>query len=290
MIKKIFLLITLISSILILKNYELVKINIIEACNLFLKNIFPSIFPMLIISTLLLNLNFIKILNIFFKKINQKIFNISNNQSYILFMSMLSGFPSNAKISKELYEKEMVSKTEIQKIILFTHFANPIFILNMTKHHKILVLIAHYLGNIIIALLTKKIYIEENNKSINSYNNKNNKELSNIFFESITTAINTSLYILGTIVTFYIISSLFNHPLLNIILELSQGINKINLLHMSIKFKTILIGSLLSFGGICIHFQVYGILSNIKIKYYPYLICRIIHATITGLIIFIFYK
>lgn len=288
MIKKIILVITLVSSVLILKNHALINANIINACNIFFKNVFPSIFPMFIISTLLLNLNFVNVLNFIFQKINKKLFNISDSQSYIFFMSILSGFPSSAKISKDMYENNMISKIEIQRIILFTHFANPIFIMNMTNHHTLLVILAHYLGNIIIALLTKNIYTN-NETIIKKKDKKTNLEFTTIFFDSITKALNTSLYILGTIVTFYIISSLINIPFFNIILELSQGINYINLLHISFKLKTILTGALLSFGGICIHFQVYGILNEIKIKYFPYLLSRIMHATITGLIIYIFY-
>ena len=288
MIKNIsfFILILIIFSLF--KNYEIVNISIIKTCSIFLKNIFPSIFPIFLISSLLLNLNFYKIITKILGKLGNKIFNISKNQTYIFFISLFSGFPSSAKISKEMFDKNLITKKEIQKILLFTHFANPIFILNIVPYHKYLVLITHFFSNTIIALLTRNIYLE--NKKIINNNISKGKNISEVFFECINTSLNTSLFILGTIITFNILSSIINIPIFNIILELSNGINYITTLSLNIKYKTILIGSLISFGGLCIHLQVYGILSNIKVKYTPYLVSRIIQGIITGILIFIFYK
>ena len=41
---------------------------------------------------------------------------------------MISGFPSGAKISKELYVKKKISKEMVSEILLFSHFPNPLFI------------------------------------------------------------------------------------------------------------------------------------------------------------------
>lgn len=287
MIKKIIIVITLFILPLIFKNYNIVNNSIIKSCNLFLNNIFPSLFPMFVISSILMNLDFAEYLNIFFKNINQKLFKISSNESYILFISIISGCPSNAKIAKEMYNKNLINKISIQKILLFSHFSNPLFIIGMVKHKTMLVLISHYISNFIIGIITRNMYIT--NKIIKNKKNNYNKSFINILFESISNSINTLLFILGTIVTFYIITSLINIPFLNIVLELSQGINYLSLIDINLKLKTILIGSLLSFGGICIHFQVYGILSDLKIKYIPYFLSRVFQSTITALIIFIFY-
>jgi hypothetical protein len=287
--KNIILLLLTFIFISLFKNYEIINSNIIKICTIFIKNIFPSVFPILLISSLILNLNIYKPIIKPLVKINKKIFNITESQTFIFFMSLFSGFPSSAKTSKEMYDKKLISRKEIQKIILFTHFANPIFILNIVQYHKYLVLTTHFISNIIIALILKNFY-KNNTKVIKKQDKIINKNISVILFESITNSINTCMFILGTLITFNILSSIINIPIFNIILELSNGINYINILELSIKFKTILIGSLISFGGLCIHLQVYGILNDINIKYYPYLLTRILQAIITAILIFIFYK
>lgn len=271
----------------ILLDYKIVSVCIQQACNIFLKNIFPSLFPMFLISSLLIDLDFVKYINIIFKRINSKLFRINGNTSYILFMSMISGCPSNAKIAKDMYDKKIIEKTDVQKIILFSHFSNPIFILNSIPHRGLLVLTAHYISNFIIGFLFRNKYVSENNYEYTASKEKYNfsQSLSN----AINTSISTLLFILGTIVTFYIISTILNMPIFNAILELSCGMNYLGNISIPLKLKTMLFGALLSFGGICIHFQVYGILSDIKIKYLPYLFSRLFHSFLTVVIIYFFY-
>lgn len=288
MIKNIALFIVLLITFLIFKNYPIVTSSIIEACELFLTKIFPSLFPMFIISSILINLNLIKYINFIFKKINTKLFKLNENTSYILFMSMISGFPSNAKIAKEMYDASLIDKNDVQKIILFSHFSNPLFIMSMIKHKTFLVLLAHYLSNFIIGVIVRNKYTSK--QKITKTKNKNkNFNISQMLSTSINQTMTTLLFILGTVVCFYILSSIIDLPIFNVILELSQGLNYLNILDMNIKLKTILYGCLLSFGGVCIHFQVYGILSDLKIKYLPYLLSRIFHALLTGFFILIFY-
>lgn len=288
MIKNIALFIVLLITFLIFKNYPIVTSNIIKACELFLTKIFPSLFPMFIISSILINLNLIKYINFIFKKINTKLFKINENTSYILFMSMISGFPSNAKIAREMYDSNLIEKNDIQKVILFSHFSNPLFIMSMIKYKTFLVLLSHYLSNFIIGIIFRNKYTSKN--KINKTRKQNNSfNISQMLATAINQTMTTLLFILGTVVCFYILSSIIDLPLFNVILELSQGLNYLNTLDIDTKSKTILYGLLLSFGGICIHFQVYGILSDLEIKYLPYLLSRILHAILTGFFILIFY-
>lgn len=287
MIKNIILIIIIFMTMNILLDYKVISICIQDACTLFFRNIFPSLFPMFLISSLLIDLDFIKYINIIFKKINSRIFKINSNTSYILFMSMISGCPSNAKISKDMYDKNLISKLDIQKIILFSHFTNPIFILNTISHRAPLVLMSHYVSNFIIGFIFRNKYVSNEMTTHNLEKNKYNfsQSLSN----SINKAISTLLFILGTIVTFYIISTILNIPIFNAILELSYGLNYLEHLNISLKIKTILLGALLSFGGVCIHFQIYGILNELKIKYLPYLFSRLLQCVLTATIIYILY-
>lgn len=277
--------IVIIFTIILFIKHSIVSNNIIIACNLFLYKIFPSLFPIFIISSLLINLNFINIINILFSKVNCKLFKISNNLSYILFMSMISGFPSSAKIAHDMYKNNYITKDEVQKIILYTHFANPLFIINMIPNDYKIILFSHYISNFIIAIIVRNKYSKNTfNKKINS-----SKNLVDVLTESIHSSINTLLFIFSTIVLFYIISTILNNDITNIFLELSQGINFLNTYDISYKYKLMLLGALLSFGGVCIHFQVYGILSDIKIKYTPYLLSRLFQSLLTVIIIYLLY-
>ena len=61
-------------------------------------------------------------------------------------------------------------------------------------------------------------------------------------------------------------------------LEITQGIKYVSLLSISKYLKGLIITGFLSFGGLCIHIQVLGIIKEIQIKYSRYLLSRILHV------------
>ena len=76
-------------------------------------------------------------------------------------------------------------------------------------------------------------------------------------------------------------------PYFSGILEMTQGINQVSLLNCSNHIKVFWITVFLSFGGLSIHSQILSLICDTKIKYFPYLVARILHAMIAGSIILI---
>ena len=76
-------------------------------------------------------------------------------------MSMLSGFPSGAKYIKTLLDKGSIDLDEANYLIVFTHFANPLFVLTVTKGIfknttlSYIILICMYLSNLILGLIVR---------------------------------------------------------------------------------------------------------------------------------------
>ena len=298
--KKFIMFILIIISILVLINSNIVINSIIYSTKIFNNKIFPSLFPFFILSELLINYGFIEFSSILFKPL-MNLFKINSNCSFIFVMSMISGFPSSAKYTKDLYDKKYINSLEATKVLTFTHFSNPLFILGfisliLNKKIGLYILIIHYLTNIIIGLIFRKIIktdINTNNKINNNY-----QSFSNVLSNSIINGFKTLFLILGTMIVFLTITNLINkyiglNPLLkgifNGMLEMTGGINTISNLNISLKIKSTLIGMILSFGGISVHMQIKSIISNTNIKYYPYLVARILHSALTGLIIFNLY-
>ena len=212
----------------------------------------------------------------------KKLFHLSENTSYVFVMSMLSGFPGSAIYAKELYEKKLITKKEVEHLILFCHFPNPIFAITMIPNKPFLVLIVNYSLNIFIGFLYR-------NKQVNNYIIKNiDKTKENffiIFTNTIKNAMNNSLFILGVIVFFFMLSSILNNPISNIFLEISQGLNYLKNLNMITQLKSAIAGAILAFGGLSVHLQTYGILSELNFDYLKYLKTRLLSALLSFLII-----
>ena len=319
MIKKIksILIITILIyiSIMILTDSKTIMNTVLFSINLWINNIFPSLFPFFILSEFLINYGFVELLAELTKSIMTKLFKVNPNCSFVLIMSLLSGFPASAKYTRELYQNGILDKKEASKILTFTHFSNPLFILGTVsiflnnKNAALLILIIHYISNIIIGLLFRNFYPYKNKnnrisfkKAIDDMNNKridHSLNFGTLISKSVMNTINTLLLILGTVTTFLIISTIITNAfdineylngILKGILEMTQGIQSISYLNIPIQNKSTIIAMILSFGGISVHMQIKSILSDTDIEYHPFLVARLLHASISGILIYSLYN
>jgi len=275
--------------------------TIYDSTTLWYFNIVPSILPIYIIIDLLLNYKGIDYLSYIFGNFMEKVFKLKRETSFIFLLSLISGFPSNSKYIKTLLDDKVINTNEANKLLLFTHFSNPLFIIesignNFLQSRKIgiIILIVHYLTNFIIGFFGRNYYVNlENTK-----NNIKKQEVS--FISCLTNSIYNTVKILfllyGIITFFMIITSIIkvNIPINNILnnilcglLEMTQGIKFVSNLNIPINIKASIITFFISFGGFSIHMQVLSILNSYKIKYRDYLLARIIHAFLSSSIVYL---
>ena len=278
--------------------------TIYKSASIWFYNIVPTILPIYIISDLLINYNAINYLSKIFGNLMIKLFKIKKSSSFIFLLSIISGFPSNSKFIKVLLDNNTIDTNEANKLLMFTHFSNPLFIIESigfsflnNKNIGILILIIHYITNIIIGLFTRNYYVS----TYNNQNLNNKKRIS--FIECLTNSIYSTIKILfllfGIITIFMLITTIIkeNFSLNNIInsiicgiLEMTQGIYYVSNLNIPIDLKASLITFFISFGGISIHLQVFSILNDYKLKYSTYLIARIIHGFFASSIVYLILK
>lgn len=290
--------------ILIFLNKNLVSSTIISSFYIWFNTLVPSMFPMFILSDILINYNFIEFIP---KKITlflSKLFNISNNAVLTLFISLISGFPSNALAIRNAYDLKLISLTEANHLLLFTHFANPLFILQTVgsfylknNTYGIIILISHFLSAISIGILVRKKNIPTNNNYIPSKNNC--QSFPSILSKSIKKSISTLLMVSGTVTSFLIISTIICHAFsldsylssfISSLLEMTMGLSKISLLDIDNLYKVVLSTAVISFGGLSIHLQVISILDDISYKnYFKGRIYQFFISGIISWILFIFF-
>lgn len=256
--------------ILIFKNYELVLKSTIDGVAIWLYKVFPYLFIMIIMQDILINLN----LTAYFKR----------TSTYIFIMSILSGSPSSAYIISKLVNNNDISEDYGNVCLIFTFFANPLFlytILNLIFNNNpttIKLLIIIYLSNLLLYLFYKK---ELPNNKLKGKSKNINLALS------IKTSINTNLMVLGSIVFYLVISNIiintFNisYPFSIFVkgfLEMTQGLN--SLIDCNIKLKEIITVGFITFGGLSIHTQVKCILDEYNLSYKYFLKGRILQMII----------
>lgn len=286
--------------------------SVLFAINIWIYNVFPSLFPFFILSDLLVSYGLIELLSELFKNI-MMLFGLSGKCAFPLFGSLISGFPSGAKYTKQLLDGDLISLEDANHLIMFTHYSNPLFVVGTVgsvllnnKSLGVFILISHFLGGIAIGILfRRKDKFKKEKASIRKalssmhkkrVNNKNSfiTTLSN----SIYNTIDILILLLGIIIVFLVFSNLLTKLSINDnlllflkgILEMTQGIKFVSISQISLVLKTILITFFLSFGGLSVHLQVSSIINGSKIKYKNFLIARIFHAFLSSILVYILFN
>ena len=307
--KKIYSIFVILSIIILILNIffktKVLNDSVIFSCNLFIKNIMPSLFPMFVISGILVNIGLPKFLGSIFNKSFNKIFKTKGEVSFIFFMSMITGFPSSAKYINDLIDKNLINEKDANSALSFTFFSNPLFILNTVgvlfyKNIKIgiYILICHIISNIITGIIFRNYNknndikpISKKEAIINFYSDINNSNFLNIVLNSIRNSIEVLINIFGVITFFIILINIFITPdnivkILSIgLIEITTGLKYLSSYNISLNLKIILSGFIISFGGFSVHMQIMSILKEKKIKYLPFLISRIISSFITSILL-----
>lgn len=306
---KIFNLIIIISFIIllfsILINKQLVFETIHYSLNIWVNTLIPSMFPFFVISDILINYNITEYIPKFITNTFSKLFNISSTSTTIFFLSLISGFPSSARNIKNYYQKGLISLSEANHILLFTHFSNPIFILSTiaifflnNELYGYIILISHYLGNFLIGIFLRN---KSTITNIKNYTESPSicQNFSKTLITSIKSSIDTLLLILGTLTSFLIVSSFiveflnfspYPSTILKGILEMTMGLKDLSLLNIPDIYKVVISTMFISFGGLSVHLQIISQITDTDINYQNFLITRIYHALISGLICFLIFK
>lgn len=192
--------------------------------------ILPSLLPFFIATELLQYTNINYFFKKFFHNFMKPLFNVPGEGAYAFIMGIISGYPIGAKIVSNLYESNICTKQEANRLIAFTNNSSPLFIIGTvgillykSSFIGILLFVTHLLSSIIVGILlnffsrkNKTITINSIlNSKINTYTNKklnteNFKDIGNILSKSIKNAISLVFVIGGFVVIFSIILSILN--------------------------------------------------------------------------------
>ena len=286
----------------LINNNKLVLESVSFSISIWKNNLFPTLFPFLVISSILIDLNVINTFGNIISRPISKLFKISKESVIVFISSLFSGFPIGAKLTTNLLKKEVIDNKEASKLLMFTSFSNPLFILGFIyslipiKKIVYIILISHTLGGILVGIIFRNSVEPHNNPKENK--NEVYSSFGTIFSKNIIDSLNTMFLLLGIVTIFSLIVSFFEitfnmnsltKSIISGILEMTQGIKNISSLNISLVFKTILITQIISFNGISIHMQVLSIISEEKIKYKPYLLARIIHVILASMLVLILY-
>ncbi len=277
----------IILELLILFNSNIIIKSVNSSSLMFIKKIFPSLFPTMVIGNILIKSNVYLIIPKKIKAFLFKKFNFSNSTMELFIISLITGSPSSAMYINNYLNSGLINKKEAEALLCSTHFINPLFIVagvGVGVFNNVKIGFVLFIMLFISTLI--KIYLNKNNfkNSKKKIINIKNTNLITSITSSIKESINALLLIFGIVVIFNILVSLVSHILdlselascvINGLLEMTGGIIKLSNLNVNIYIKIFLAYYFLNFGGLCIQMQSMSMIDNKKIRYLKYLIFRL---------------
>ena len=129
----------------------------------------PSHFPFFISIELLSHTNIVKTLGKYLNPIMRPLFNVPGEGAFAFLMGLISGYPVGAKVVVKLFEQNIVTKDEAERLLAFTNNSGPLFIIGTvgialfgSTNIGILLFITH-----IFACVTGGIFLRFSSRHVN---------------------------------------------------------------------------------------------------------------------------
>ena len=232
------------------------KTGAISGINLCENIIIPSLLPILIISNTLIRLK----KNVFFS----------------VFFGLISGYPSGIVLTDSLYKEGVINISEAKRLISYNFSGGCAFIISAVgtviyKSTKagIILFSSCVLSNVIIAVFQKPAFIFKKREIPNRIS------LNDALCSSVESSVKSLAVMSAYIILFSALLGIVKIPIFIIpIFEITNGI-------CGTKLPLPICAFFLSFGGLCVHFQLLSFLNNMKIKYYEFFFCRLLSACLS---------
>lgn len=264
-----------------------------KGLSIWYKSMVPSLFPMMIITDSMIKLNITASFAALLHPITKKIFHLSKNGTYALFMGFLCGFPMGAKVICELYCQNKLSKKEANALLPICNNIGPVFMLTyglksfITKDMH-LVLILFYMLPLLYAffMLRKENFPENASYPAKKYS------FSLALDEAIAEGASGMLSLGGYLMFFNILlliptKLLSCNPgvtsIISCILEITNGLSYPSVLPPYIYL------ALLQFGGLCCIFQTLKYISNTDLSFKNYMLHKFNLTLLTLIFFFAYY-
>lgn len=258
------------------------KLGAKDGINLCENVIIPALLPVLIITSIIVNTNSRRLFDKVFGRITVGLFRLPACTTSAIIFGLIAGYPAGAMLTNQLLASHMIDENHARRIMRFNFCGGVAFIITAvgtitmkSTFYGIVVYGINVVACIIIGIISGLFYPKIKG---DCQQNSATLPFSQALVSAVEQTVKSLLIMSGYIILFSAINIMIALPEeLTPLLEITNGICKTKK-HFSLS----MVAGFLSFGGICIHLQLMGVLSNIKMKYFEFLLWR----AISGLICF----
>ena len=269
----------------------------------------PSLFPFMFLASFAVQSGLSAKLNSPLNKITKSLFNLPGCTAATIFISFIGGYPTGARGIATLYERKEINEQQAAQMLCFTIGGGPAFIISVvggtflgnTKTGLIL-FAAHVISSIFIGIAVGWYTKLKQVPISNNVNKNSTADISKALVQSCTDTTYAIINTCAFVILFSSLLSILNASLLQnfitqlfillkaplyvaqsiipIIFEVTSGCS----LSTQYSIPAEILAFALGWAGICIHFQIFSTLSNIRFSKIKFIIFRLMHGILSAIL------
>lgn len=272
----------------------------------------PSLFPFFVCSSMLVSSGAADKLSNLLNPLMKPLFGLGGACSLPMIMGYISGFPVGAKTAADLYISGDCTKAEAEKLLSFCNNSGPMFVIGAlgsgmleSASIGVMLYISHIISSLAVAFIMRAVPAYPVGRK--KVSQAKNCSLGEAFSDAVSSSTLLTLNVCGFVIMFAILISfienigLFNalsslgidYELCKSVIygftECSGGCNAIAFAFSSSLPCYMLLSSVLSWSGLCVHMQVLGIIRKAKLSPRLYFKGKVLSAIISPFITMFIY-
>lgn len=277
-----------------------------EGLLLWFQIIFPTLFPFLVVTSLLLSSGGLNLITRLFGGLFRRIFRVTQNGAFAVLAGFLCGYPMGAKVTADLLRAEKISDREARYLLSFCNNTSPVFIINFIvwktfgDESLMLPTLLILIGSpVLMSFIFRRIYLKGRHpfpEPSAALKEKKTRFDFSVLDSCMMNSFEAIVKVGGYIILFSVLLSLLEelsgqHSILMAAAPALEVTNGILLLSSSVsdpglRYAAVL--GLTSFGGLCSAAQTQCMLEGTGLSVIPYIIQKLTTAAAASLLSFIY--
>lgn len=280
---------------LLLRNSEVAIEYMRTGLRLCAATVIPSLFPFMVISELLVDCGFGQLLGKLPGRPMERLFGVSSHAGSALLLGFICGFPVGAKTAVSLFDRGLLSKQEVERVMIFCNIPSSGFLIGAVgvsmygdRRFGIFLFFTALLSALVIGLLTRFLFpIPKESPADRAHRRLRLPRIDvTVFTRAISSATASILSVCACVLFFTSVIGCLSsalrtsetpsslEALLFCLFEISSGVSSAASLGSS-AVSAMLCGFAIGWSGISVHCQILSLGSDRGISFRPYFLAKI---------------
>lgn len=260
------------------------------------KILVPSLFPFMVLSSFMIRSNAYEYIGKVFFPL-ARIFRLPESAVSAVLLSFIGGFPVGARCVRLLYENGRINRNEAERMMYFCVCSGPAFLITAVGAMMIgnvmcgVILYVSQIGSGVILGIISGFFRKDDNKKKTASSSENETDLINAFIDSSADGAGAIIGLTGLVAIFSaavnVVSSVgCDSRIMMIFLEVTAACKDITGTGGGLWLVSLAAG----YGGMCVHFQIFNLLKDIRISKIRFEIFRIVNGMLSSLMTYVICK